>query len=251
MLPPLLIGPQDPKPVQVTPGAHPRLLIVCDHAGHAVPAVLNELGMPPDELRRHIGWDIGSLDAARHLARRYGATLVASVYSRLVIDLNRYPHDPASSPVQSDGIPVPGNTGMTAAARERRLAELFRPYHDRVAAELDRLGHGAFLLSVHTMTDRLNGGALRAEEIGISWCEDDGTAQAALEALSCDAGLTVGDNEPYAIDLGEDYTTPEHAIRRGLRHLQIEFRQDLVTNADAAARWAERFAPALNVAVAL
>ncbi len=251
MLPPLLIGPQDPAPVQVTPGAHPRLLIVCDHAGHAVPEELDGLGVPPEELRRHIGWDIGALDAARHLAKRYRATLVASVYSRLVIDLNRYPHDPASSPAESDGTPVPGNAAVTASARERRVSELFRPYHDRVAAELDALGDGAFLLSVHTMTDQLNDGVQRTEEIGISWCEADGTAEAALNALGRDADLTVGNNVPYAIDLGEDYTTPEHAIRRGLRHLQIEFRQDLVASPDAAAHWADRFAPALDAAVAL
>ena len=251
MLPPLVIGPQDPEPVQVTPGAHPRLLIVCDHAGYAVPEELGGLGVPPDELRRHIGWDIGALDAARHLAQRYRATLVASVYSRLVIDLNRYPHHPASSPAESDGTPVPGNAEMTAASRERRVAELFRPYHDRVAAELDALGNSAFLLSVHTMTDQLNGGTQRSEEIGISWCEEDGTAEVALNALGRDTNLNVGNNVPYAIDLGEDYTTPEHAIRRGLRHLQIEFRQDLVANPVAAAHWADRFAPALDAAVAL
>ena len=59
-------------------------------------------------------------------------------------------------------------------------------------------------------------------------------------------GLIVGDNEPYAIDIGIDYTVPEHAMRRGLPHLQIEFRQDLIADAIGAERWAGVFADALT-----
>ncbi|MDH3661184.1 MAG: N-formylglutamate amidohydrolase, partial [Alphaproteobacteria bacterium] len=88
-------------------------------------------------------------------------------------------------------------------------------------------------------------------EIAISWCDDVPSAAAALAVLRNVAGLTVGDNTPYALDHGEDFTTPEHAVRCGLRHIQVEFRQDLVAERNGAEAWAERFAPALEAALNL
>lgn len=251
MLPDRLLGPEDPAPVIAVPGPHPRLLIVVDHAGRDVPRALGRLGLAEADLARHIGWDIGAADIAGRLAEATGATLVRTVYSRLVVDANRYPHDPAASPESVDATPVPGNRGLAPAARHRRMEELHRPYHDRIAAELDRLGPGAFLLSVHTMTDRPRTGPARAEEIALSWHADRASTAAALAVLGAEPGLTVGDNTPYAIDPGEDFTTPEHAVRRGLPHLQVEFRQDLVATPEAARAWADRFLPALAAALAL
>jgi predicted N-formylglutamate amidohydrolase len=55
----------------------------------------------------------------------------------------------------------------------------------------------------------------------------------------------VGDNQPYGLDPKEDYSTPKHAMDRGLRHLQVEFRQDLVGDAAGQAHWAAIFGDAL------
>jgi predicted N-formylglutamate amidohydrolase len=43
-----------------------------------------------------------------------------------------------------------------------------------------------------------------------------------------------------------DYSIPFHAIRRGLPHLQVEFRQDEIPDASTQHRWALRFAQALR-----
>ena len=88
----LLLGPGDPPAFSVhnEKGRAP-LLLLCDHASKAVPAALSDLGLPQDVLSRHIGWDIGGLDTALELARLLDAPLVASGYSRLVIDCNRWP----------------------------------------------------------------------------------------------------------------------------------------------------------------
>ena len=100
------------------------------------------------------------------------------------------------------------------------------------------------------MTDQPATGERRHEEIAVSWAENDGVAACALAALRRDATLCVGDNQPYALDYGEDYTVPEHAVRRGLPHLQVEFRQDLLADPDGINRWADRFAPALDAVLA-
>ena len=49
---------------------------------------------------------------------------------------------------------------------------------------------------------------------------------------------------------GADYTTPEHALRRGLEYLQVEFRQDLIGTEAAAHGWADTFVAALLAALA-
>src|SRR3954468_2270785 len=104
-----LLQEGDPPPFQVfnEKGKAP-LLLLCDHASKAVPKALGDLGISEEDLGRHIGWDIGGLDAAIELAAVLDAPLVASGYSRLVIDCNRWPGGEGSIPEISDGVHVPG-----------------------------------------------------------------------------------------------------------------------------------------------
>jgi len=43
----------------------------------------------------------------------------------------------------------------------------------------------------------------------------------------------IGDNEPYFVSDETDYTIPRHGEARGLPHVEIEIRQDLISD-DAA-----------------
>jgi predicted N-formylglutamate amidohydrolase len=99
------------------------------------------------------------------------------------------------------------------------------------------------------------GGVWRPWTIALSSHQDRRLAEPVLAALRRQAGIddegrsVVGDNEPYDLDPDVDYTTPFHAIRRGLPHLQVEFRQDQIATADTQRDWAERFGRALVAAV--
>src|SRR3954447_13335636 len=116
-LTPPLLGPGDPPPVTViNRSATAPLLLLCDHAATAFPKALGTLGVGPEDLRRHIAYDIGAAAVTRRLSVRFDAAAVLSGYSRLVIDLNRAPGDPTSIPVISDGTVVPGNRGLSPAA---------------------------------------------------------------------------------------------------------------------------------------
>ena len=64
--------------------------------------------------------------------------------------------------------------------------------------------------------------------------------------LRASGDVVVGDNEPYCIEPLIDYSIPFHALRRGLLHLQVEFRQDEIADPAAERRWALRFAEALT-----
>jgi predicted N-formylglutamate amidohydrolase len=164
-----------------------------------------------------------------------------------VIDCNRYPDAIDAMPAVSDGIAVPANAGLSDAARTARTAEIFEPYHRVIATMLDkaeRLGHAPVLLSIHSCNPVLNG-ASRPWEIGLGWVRDARTAPPLLDALRRTPGLEIGDNEPYGLDLGLDFTTPEHAMARGLAHVQVEFRNDLIADEAGAIRYADIFHDAL------
>src|SRR5260370_20506446 len=83
-------GDRPPFSVHNAQGKAP-LLLLCDHASKAVPKALGDLGISDEELSRHIGWDIGGLDAAIELAGILHAPLLAPGYPPLVIDCKRWP----------------------------------------------------------------------------------------------------------------------------------------------------------------
>jgi predicted N-formylglutamate amidohydrolase len=58
----------------------------------------------------------------------------------------------------------------------------------------------------------------------------------------------VGDNQPYAASDTTDYAIPVHGERRGLPHVGIEIRQDLITSPAGQADWAKRLTRLLPLA---
>src|SRR6202041_3914370 len=105
-------------------GASPFLL-TSDHYGRAIPRSLGDLGLPPDELTRHIAWDIGIAGVAGALAKLLDAHLIAQRYSRLVIDCNRPPTAPSSIPRISEATTIAGNEGLARDAIVARQQAVF------------------------------------------------------------------------------------------------------------------------------
>jgi predicted N-formylglutamate amidohydrolase len=224
------------------------VLVLCDHAGRWVPSELDDLGVPEPELARHIGWDIGSADIARRLARLLDAPAVLCHVSRLVIDPNRKPGDPSSIPRVSDGTLVPANQDLGPEQVRCRLARFFVPYHRAVARQIARLRrrHGVpVIISVHSFTPRL-ADAWRPWDVAVLWDTDARLAAPAFDALRRGPALRVGDNEPYSGRFPVGYSIPFHAVRARLPHVTFEVRQDLIETRAAAEAWAERLAGVLR-----
>jgi predicted N-formylglutamate amidohydrolase len=231
------------------PGSLPFLL-VCDHAGNRIPRRLGTLGVSESERQRHIAWDIGAAGVVRHMAARLGAFAILQSYSRLVIDCNRDPRVPTSIATISEDTPIPGNENLSQEEREKRIAEIYRPYHDRIAAELDRrraAGIPTLLVAIHSFTPVYRGVA-RPWHAGMLYNRDNRLAQTMIELLKAEGGLVVGDNQPYAVSDESDYTIPVHAEKRGLPYGEIEIRQDLIADEAGQAEWAERIARLLTIA---
>ena len=224
------------------------VLLLCDHAGRWIPPELDNLGLAPIEIARHIGWDIGSADVTRRLARRLGAPAVLCHVSRLVIDPNRKPGDPSSIPAISDGTLVPGNQDLGLNEVRDRLQRFFIPYHRMIARQIARLRrrHGVpVIVSVHSFTPRM-GHIWRPWHAAVLWDTDARLAHPVLDGLRRDPDLAVGDNEPYSGRFPAGYSIPFHAARPRLPHVTFELRQDLIDTEARARAWAERLAAVLH-----
>ena len=225
-------------------------LLVCDHAGNRIPRRLATLGVSDGERQRHIAWDIGAAGVVRRMAGPLGAYAILQTYSRLVIDCNRSPEVESSVAVASEDTAIPGNLNLSAADRALRVAEIFQPYHDRIAAELNRRQAAkvpTVLVAIHSFTPVYRGIA-RPWHVGMLYNRDDRLARSMMDLLNREGGLVVGDNQPYAVSDESDYTIPVHAERRSLPYGEIEIRQDLIADEAGQSVWANRIARLLALA---
>jgi predicted N-formylglutamate amidohydrolase len=238
-----LLDPQEVPPAleQNVSGDSP-FLFVCDHYGRLLPQALGDLGLPEGELERHIGWDIGIAGVAEAVSRALDAHLVAQRYSRLVIDCNRPPGAPNSIPMISERTTITGNEGLTHEAAELRRSSIFDPYHDRISEVIDaraRAGRPTVLVALHSFTP-VYAGIKRPWHVGTLYQHDRVLPPLLLASFRAEAGLVVGDNQPYAVDDDNDYTIPVHGEARGLINSGIEIRQDLIADAEGQQQWADR-----------
>ncbi|WP_437178637.1 N-formylglutamate amidohydrolase [Labrys neptuniae] len=223
------------------------LILLCDHASNVLPADYGTLGLPPAQLERHIGYDIGARAVTHALSARLRAPALLTRFSRLLIDPNRGADDPTLVMRLSDGALVPGNARADHAEIARRIERFHRPYH-RAIGELvnEKLARGIVpvLFSVHSFTPVWRG-VPRPWHVTLLWDKDPRIARPLIEAFKRDAALVVGDNEPYDGALEGD-TLYQHATLRGLPHALIELRQDLIGTQEGAQDWADRIARALS-----
>ncbi len=247
-----LLAAHEPPPVEVLrPDGGSDLVFTADHAGRRLPEALGRLGVPEDELGRHIAWDIGIAGVATRLSEALDAALVMQRYSRLAIDCNRDPGVPSSMPEISEATPIPGNEGLDDAQRRRRVDALFTPYHDAIAGLLDRreaAGRRSVMVALHSFTP-VYLGERRPMHAAVLYNRDARLSLALRDLLEAEGGLVVAENEPYRVSDLTDYTVPVHAERRALLHVEIEIRQDLIADAAGEAEWATRLALLLPAAV--
>jgi predicted N-formylglutamate amidohydrolase len=244
---PLLAATEPAAFSVLRPDGRSRFVLTCDHASALIPQVLGTLGLSQQELFTHVAWDIGAAGVARHLSVLLDAPLVLQGYSRLVIDCNRPPGVSSSIPVLSEKTAIAGNQNLPATAIAERQQEIFAPYHAAISSLLDARLRDAIptlVIAIHSFTPVYHDYA-RPWHTGLMYRHDPRLAHALLTLLREDGDLCVGDNEPYAITETTDYTLPFHGEKRGLAHVGIEIRQDLVGGEAGQQEWAQRLAQLL------
>jgi predicted N-formylglutamate amidohydrolase len=224
-----------------------RWLVTCDHASNHVPQWLNggTLGIPDQDMARHIAWDVGAAGLACQLGRLLDSPVLLSSFSRLVIDPNRGEDDPTLVMQLYDGTIIPANRGITPAAVEDRLDRLYRPYH-AAYARLAALHPQRVILAIHSFTPCLRGRPPRPWHVGVLYSHlDERLSRPLIARLSQEPDLCIGDNEPYSGHLPGD-AIDRHALRSGRLNTLIELRNDLIDDSASQSHWAARLAPILT-----
>lgn len=139
--------------------AQRALLLSCEHGGNQIPAPYRKLFSTPSArraLETHRGYDLGALEMARALARRFGVELYFSQTSRLLVDLNRS----LGHPRLFSEFSAP----LDAAARRVVLDRYYWPHRQRVERAIaEHARAGVVHLAIHSFTPELDGEVRRAE----------------------------------------------------------------------------------------
>ena len=225
-------------------GAAP-LCLVCEHASARIPPALQNLGLAAADRLSHAVWDPGAEALARRLSLTFDAPLVLSRISRLVIDCNRPPTRPDAVPHTVERITVPGNRGLTDAARAARIAEVYDPFHACVAETLEGFSAPPALVTIHSFAPVWHG-ERRMAEIGLLHDADPGLAKRMMCAAA--GPFDVALNVPYSQADGVTHLLQQHGTARGLKCAMIEVRNDLLATESGVERVAEAIAPMLRAA---
>lgn len=238
----------EPPFIEIEGPADAEWVIICDHARNRVPPEVagGDLGLPAEDMARHIAFDPGAEGVTRALAAELAAPAILATFSRLVIDPNRSEDDPTLLMRLYDGTIIPGNRHADLTERERRLDLFHRPYHGAVWRVLNQHPQ-AMLISIHSFTPQLRGRAPRPWHIGVLYADDYGLAAPVLEVLGEQPDLCIGDNQPYSGHLPGD-TMYRHGVQTGRPHVLIEFRNDLISEAKDQIAWGKRLAGILTEA---
>jgi predicted N-formylglutamate amidohydrolase len=217
-------------------------LLIADHASSRVPEGI-ELGLMPKLMEEHIALDIGVDPLGRQICSALGCPGILGGVSRLVVDLNREEDAPHIIPIASDGHAIPGNA-IDHDARMKRIEHYWRPYHQRIADQIERQ-RPKLLLSLHSFTPKLatQPDTERPWHIGILYNQDDRAARIALPLLET-AGVIVGDQLPYSGKL-LNATMNLHGEAGGIAYLGIEMRQDLIGDLAGVEHWSKMLVPIL------
>lgn len=133
------------------------LLISLPHDGSAIPDAISDRMLPAAQRSVDTDWHVGRLYDP--LAKALGASVLRPMASRYVVDLNRPADGQALYPgrretglvstVGFDGQPLYRDGAEPSADEiQRRVNEFWRPYHDALSQELERLlaEHGRVVL---------------------------------------------------------------------------------------------------------
>ena len=232
-----LLSSSDPAPVElVNWESSSPILLVCEHAGQAIPAALGDLGVSKDVLNSHRGWDLHAEKLARQIADLLQAPLIIQRYSRLLIDVNRPPNAAGSMPQISDNIAIAGNQHLSEADKNARITEIFEPFDQAITQGLSKFSRKA-AFSIHSFTPNLSG-EQRPWHAGFLTRTSPEVATHMIKTIaSARPDLCLAVNQPYQIDDEGDWFIPVHAEAHNLLNCLIEIRNDQIGDQNGIEAW--------------
>lgn len=232
------MNPITTEPPFVLHRGHRPLLISMPHVGTHLPPALAARLTPEGRELHDTDWHLGTLYA---FAREMGASLLMATHSRYVIDLNRPPDGTSLYPGQNvtglcpvdtfDNTPLYADGGGPDEAEiAARRDAVWRPYHEQLSAELERLRaeHGIAMLwdahSIRSVLPRFFDGKLPDLNLGTAdgaSC-DPALAQQLLDIAQTAPGHTAVLNGRFK---GGHITRHHGQPAQGLHAVQLELTQ--------------------------
>lgn len=247
-----LLGPDEPPPYTIlNPDGAAPFILTCEHAGLAVPAKLNRLGLEDEDYTKHYAFDIGAKRVTETLSALMDAPAILGNYSRLVVDLNRIVTAPTAFVMTGEGKPIPGNVTITEADKACRAREVYAPYEEALEAMIDKgLQRGLVppLVSIHSFTPQFYN-FRRPWQVGFLWTHDARLSKRMIDFF-IRAGYVVGDNQPYDHRILRGSAINRHGDARLLANTLVEIRQDLIATDENSDQWAKILADCLREVLA-
>ena len=211
-------------------------VFTCEHGGNRIPAAYrSHFREHRALLATHRGYDAGALVMAKALARAFGAPLVTSTVSRLLVDLNRSIGHPRVFSAATHGAAAP----LRAKIVERHYVP-YRMEVERLVGESVSRGRRVIHISSHSFTPELDG-KVRHADVGLLYDprRHGETALCARWKASLAASapeLRVRRNYPYA-GKGDGLTSylRRHFSPRTYVGIELELNQSIVLA--AGSRW--------------
>jgi len=204
------------------------VIITCEHASNDLPEgyswTENDRKHFVDE---HWGWDAGSLDVGMYLAKELKCVLVYSLYSRLLLDVNRSTSADTLFRTDGDGQILDLNRDLTEEEEEKRIIKYHHSYYNalrEVSNKIDPL----YIFSVHSFT-ALYEGEPRSLEVGILVNYSEELAEKVCAGIK-KKSHKIAINEPYdgkqGLNALDTLLFAKYPVRR--QGIQVEFRNDLL-----------------------
>ncbi|QAR32506.1 N-formylglutamate amidohydrolase [Geovibrio thiophilus] len=202
------------------------VIVICEHAVNTVPAEFGYMFRGNEDiLRSHRGYDAGAAEAALLLGKLLGITPITGSITRLIIDLNRSPHNRA---VFSEF-----SKNLSTTEKQRLFDEYHTPFRKKVLEAAEKAKRPVLHISVHSFTPVLNGD-IRKADIGILYNPARESEKAAAAALA--RGLKT---LPYKVMKNSPYQGKSDGTAAWLRKLipdadysgiELELNQKLLTD---------------------
>ena len=222
-------------------------VIVCEHAGFAIPGALGNLGLSASELQSHVAWDPGAAAVAEMLADNLSGTLVKQRYSRLVYDCNRPPSSPDAMRDLSEDTIIAGNQNLSDEEKHWRTQNIYEAFHASVAEQLNRRTNPV-MITVHSFTPVYKG-VYRDVDVGILHDEDARLGDSMLAVAQFDEGVLVRRNEPYGPQDEVTHTLVKHGQGGKVLNVMIEIKNTLIADEKSQRHYAGQLAETIKTAV--
>lgn len=221
------------------------VIITVEHAGNQWPEAESISGMPGNWQDQHYAYDRGAKDFALKLATQLNYPVVLGKYSRVLVDLNRVVGAEDIVKIANDGVDFSmnytdedGKRIISPDLADRRIEAYYIPYHQKVKELMQRGKADKKHLCIHSYVEqRLTDDTASEWHLGIQYPRKSHMVDTALSFFGNLEGVCVGNNQPYNLRNGLPGAISLHAASFGIDTVELEFRDDQLTDMKKADFW--------------